>query len=100
MFRKTLTSLVFNHKVDAELRRLARKYVKGYALLGSLGKAQANAEIMRKIVKHIHQHADAMERETAVESSMLDDNNVRQYIDLVIGETEGKKDDRTVGAHL
>ncbi len=55
---------------------------------------------MRKIVKHIHQHADAMERETAVESSMLDDNNVRQYIDLVIGETEGKKDDRTVGAHL
>jgi len=29
MFRKTLTSLVFNHKVDAELRRLARKYVKG-----------------------------------------------------------------------
>jgi len=41
-----------------------------------------------------------MERETAVESSMLDDNNVRQYIDLVIGETERKKDDRTVGAHL
>jgi hypothetical protein len=54
---------------------------------------------MRKIVKHIHQHADAMERETAVEF-MLDDNDVRQYIDLVIGETEGKKDDRTVGAHL
>jgi hypothetical protein len=31
-----------------------------------------------------------MERETAVESSMLDDNKVRQYIDLVIGETGGK----------
>jgi hypothetical protein len=45
---------------------------------------------MRKIVKHIHQHANAMERETAVESSMLDDNKVRQYIDLVIGETGGK----------
>lgn len=80
------------------MRRLARKYVKGYALLGTLGKAQDNAEIMRKIVKYIHQHADAMERETAVESSMLDDNKVRQYIDLVIGETGGKKDDRTVGA--
>jgi hypothetical protein len=32
---------------------------------------------MRKNVKYIHQHADAMERETAVESSMLDDNKVR-----------------------
>jgi hypothetical protein len=48
---------------------------------------------MRNIVKHIHQHADAMEKETAVESSMLDDNEVRQYIDSVITETRGKKDD-------
>ena len=79
------------------MRRLARKYVKGYALLGTLGKAQDNAEIMRKNVKYIHQHADAMERETAVESSMLDDNKV---LDLVIGEIGGKKDDRTVGAHF
>ena len=80
------------------MRRLARKYVKGYALLGTLGKAQDNAEIMRKNVKYIHQHADAMERETAVESSMLDDNKVRQM--MVIGEIGGKKDDRTVGAQL
>jgi hypothetical protein len=39
-----------------------------------------------------------MEKETAVESSMLDDNEVRQYIDLAIREAGGKKDDRTVGA--
>jgi hypothetical protein len=39
-----------------------------------------------------------MEKETAVESSMLDDNEVRQYLELVIRETRGKKDDRTVGA--
>jgi len=32
-----------------------------------------------------------MEKETAVESSMLDDNEVRQYLDLVIRETRGKK---------
>ena len=79
------------------MRRLARKYVKGYALLGTLGKAQDNVETMRKIVKQIHQHADAMEKETSVESSMLDDNEVRRYIDLAIGETRGKKDDRTIG---
>ena len=83
---------------DAELRHLARKYVKEYALLGTLGNAQENAEIMRKLVKIMHQYADAMEKETGVESSMLDDNEVRQYLDLVIMEIREKKDDRTVGA--
>ena len=83
---------------DAELRHLARKYAKEYALLDTLAKPQENAEIIRKVVKLIHKHADAMEKETAVESSMLDDNEVRQYIDLVIRETREKKDDRTAGA--
>ena len=58
---------------DSELRYLARKYVKEYALLDTLGNAQENAEIMRRVVRLIHQHADAMEKETAVESSMLED---------------------------
>jgi hypothetical protein len=83
---------------DSELRHLARKYVKDYALLDTLGNAQENAEIMRKLVKLIHQHADAMKKETAVESPMLDVNEVKQYIELVIRESRGKKDDRTVGA--
>ncbi len=98
LFSIGIYSVAMSVAQDAELRHLARKYVKEYALLGTLGKAQDNVETMRKIVKQIHQHADAMEKETAVESSMLDDNEVRQYIDLAIGETRGKKDDRTVGA--
>ena len=49
---------------------------------------------MRKIVKHIHQHADAMEKETAIESSMLGDNEIKHYIDLAIRETGGKKENR------
>jgi hypothetical protein len=93
MFSMGIYSVALSVAQDAELRHLARKYAKEYALLGTLGKAQNNAETMRKIVKHIHQHADAMEKETAVESSMLDDNEVRQYIDSVITETRGKKDD-------
>lgn len=97
LFSMGIYSVALSVAQDAELRHLARKYAKEYALLGTLGKAQDNAETMRKIVKHIHQHADAMEKETAVESSMLDDNEVRQYIDSVITETRGKKDDRTVG---
>ena len=98
LFSMGIYSVALSVTQDAELRQLARKDAKEYALLGTLGKAQDNAEIMRKIVKHIHQHADAMEKESTVESSMLDDNEVRQYIDLAIRETRGKKDDRTVGA--
>ena len=74
------------------------KICKGICLRDTLGNAQENAEIMRTLVKLIHQHADAMKKETGVESSMLDDNEVRRYLDLVIMETRGKKDDRTVGA--
>jgi len=97
LFSLGIYSVALSVAQDAELRQLARKYVKEYSLLDTLGNAQENAEIMRKLVKLIHQHADAMEKETAVESPMLDDNEVRHYIDLVIMETRGKKDDRTVG---
>ena len=82
---------------DAELRHLARKYAKEYALLDTLGNAQENAEILRKVVKLIHKQAGAMGKETGVESSMIDDNEVRQYLEYVIRETRGKKDDRTFG---
>jgi len=98
LFSIGIYSVALSVAQDAELRHLARKYVKEYALLDTLGNAQENAEIMRKLVNLIHQHADAMGKETAVDSPMLDDNEVRHYIDLVITETRGKKDDRTVGA--
>jgi hypothetical protein len=98
LFSIGIYSVALSVAQDAELRHLARKYAKEYALLDSLGNAQENAEIMRTLVKLIHQHADAMEKETGVESPMLDDNEARRYLDLVIMETRGKKDDRTVGA--
>jgi hypothetical protein len=91
LFSLGIYSVALSVAQDAELRQLARKYVKEYALLDTLGSAQDNAEIMRKLVKLIHQHADAMEKETGVESSMLDDNEARRYLDLVIMETRGKK---------
>ena len=98
LFSLGIYSVALSVAQDAELRQLARKYVKEYALLDTLGNAQENAEIMRKLVRLIHQHADAMEKETGIESSMLDDNEARRYLELVIVETRGKKDDRTVGA--
>ena len=98
LFSLGIYSVALSVAQDAELRQLARKYVKEFSLLDTLGSAQDNAEIMRKLEKLIHQHADAMGKETGVEPSMLDVNEVRQYMDLIISETRGKKDDRTVGA--
>jgi hypothetical protein len=97
LFSIGIYSVALSVAQDSELRHLARKYVKEYALLDTLGNAQENAEIMRRLVKLVRQHADAMEKETAVQSPMLDINEVREYIDLIIRETRGKKDDRTVG---
>ncbi|MFL6385191.1 MAG: hypothetical protein ACJ712_09510 [Nitrososphaeraceae archaeon] len=87
LFSIGIYSVALSVAQDAELRNLARKYAKEYALLDTLGNAQENAEIIRKVVKLIHKQADAMEKETAVESSMLDDDEVRQYLELVIRET-------------
>jgi hypothetical protein len=91
LFSIGIYSVALSVAQDSEMRNLARKYVKEYALLDTLGNAQENAEIMRKLVKLIHKQAGAMEKETGVEPPMLDENEVRQYIDLVIRETRGKK---------
>jgi hypothetical protein len=91
LFSIGIYSVALSVAQDAELRHLARKYAKEYALLDTLGNAQENAEIIRKVVKLIHKQAGAMEKETGVESSMIDDNEVRQYLELVIRETRDKK---------
>src|SRR5215472_9831206 len=98
LFSIGIYSVALSVAQDAKLRHLAGNYAKEYALLDTLGNAQEDAEFIRKVVKLIHKHADAMGKETAVESSMLDDNEVRQYLDLVIMETREKKDDGTLGA--
>jgi len=90
LFSIGIYSVALSVAQDAELRHLARKYAKEYALLDTLGNAQEE-EVIKKIVK---QGGD-MVKETAVESSMLDENEVRQYVDLVIKETREKKDHRT-----
>ena len=86
---------------DADLRYLARKYVKEYALLDTLGNAQENAKIIQNLVNLIRQHADILEKKTQVASIMLDDTEVRRYLNMVINETRAirenneRKDDRT-----
>src|SRR5918998_869121 len=97
LFSIGIYSVALSLAQDAKLRHLARKYAKEYALLDSLGNAQMDAEIRRKYLKLIDEHAGAMKKETGIEP-LTDDNEIRQYLDLVIRETREKKDDRTVGA--
>jgi hypothetical protein len=91
LFSIGIYSVALSVAQDAELRHLAGNYAKEYALLDTLGNAQEDAEFIREVVKLILKHAGAMEKETGVESSMLDDNEVRQYLDFVIRETREKK---------
>src|SRR5919202_3167086 len=98
LFSIGIYSVALSVAQDAELRQLARKYAKEYALLDTLGNAQMEAEIKRKVEKLIHEQAGAMEKETGVESLMTDDKEVRQYLDFVIKETREKKDDRVASA--
>jgi hypothetical protein len=97
LFSIGIYSVALSVAQDEELRILARKYAKDYALLGTLGNAQENAEIMRKVIKLIHKHLDAMQKESAVESPMLNDAEVKKYLEYVIKETRGKKDNTTFG---
>ena len=62
LFSMGIYSVALSVVQDAELRRLARKYVKDYALLDILGDAQENAKIIQNLVNLIRQHADILEK--------------------------------------
>ncbi len=98
LFSMGIYSVALSVAQDVELHQLARKYAKEYALLDTLGNAQKDAAIIQKVVNLIHEHADTMKKETAIESSMSDDNEVRKYLDLVVREIRGEKDHRTADA--
>ena len=62
-----------------------------YALLDTLSNAEENAEKIRNVVKLIRQHADILEKKTQVASTMLDDKEIRRYLEIVIIETGAKE---------
>ena len=97
LFSLGIYSVALSVAQDAELRQLARKYAKEYALLDTLGSAQDNAEIMGscKTNPPTRRCYGKRNRSRIFNGEML---TARQYMDLIIVETRGKNDDRTVGA--
>ncbi|MDQ4072950.1 MAG: hypothetical protein M3162_01460 [Thermoproteota archaeon] len=103
LFTMGIYAVALSVAQDAELRRLVRKYVKEYSLLHTLSNAEENAEAVRNLVRLIHQHAATLKKKTEVASTMLDENEIRQYVEIVVSESRvirengRKKDGGTVG---
>ena len=76
---------------DSELRQSIRKIlVKESKLLDSIGTAQMQQEIQRRVMRITKEHQGNMEEQTGVQSS-LNEEAIKQYLDEVIQEIRAKK---------
>jgi hypothetical protein len=74
---------------DAKLRQSIRKYAKESVPLGTLGTAEMVTSIQNRVVDRVRDQADAMTKNSGVESSMTD-YDIKQYIELAIAEVKRK----------
>jgi hypothetical protein len=73
---------------DAELRQSIRKYaIKESKLLDSIGTAQMQQEIERKVIDMTSRNKMSMKEQTGIESS-LDENDIKQYLQQVLIEVK------------
>jgi hypothetical protein len=91
LFSMGIYSAAISVSQDAKLRQLIRKHAKEARPLHPLASAQMEADIQGKVVKIVQEQAATMARETGVQSSMTD-QDVKQYLDAVIGEISKRKD--------
>jgi hypothetical protein len=69
------------------VRRAAMKESK---LLDSIGSAQVEQEVIRKVMPLLHSQAQNIEEETGIESSLTDED-VKQRLEDVLAEVRGLK---------
>lgn len=76
---------------DIKLRQSIRKLaVKESKLLDSIGSAQMEQQIQKRVVDMMRQNQDRLSNETGVESSLSEDE-VKQYLHEVIEEVKKGK---------
>ena len=74
---------------DSNLRQSIRNFaIKESKLLDSIGTAQMEQEIQKRVVTVTKQNKDRMEEQTGIEAS-LSEQEVKQYLDLVLKELKG-----------
>jgi hypothetical protein len=76
---------------DSDLRRSIRKFaISKSNLLDSIGSSQMQQEIENRVLDMTKKQQDEMIKETGLSSS-LSEEEVRQYVDLVLKEIKGKQ---------
>jgi MFS family permease len=76
---------------DARLRQAIRNSaINQLNFLDSIGAAQTEQELQKRIVRIAKKHADTMAEKTGVESSVNEDD-IKQYLKIIIEEMKGMK---------
>jgi hypothetical protein len=76
---------------DAKLRRSIRSSaVKESELLDSIGTAQMEQELQKRVMKIVKEQSDNMTQETGVQPS-LSENDMKEYLDMVVNEIKRTK---------
>jgi hypothetical protein len=86
---KGIYSAAISVSQDSNLRRSIRNFaIKESKLLDSIGTAQMEQEIQKRVVTLTKQNKDSMVEQTGIEAS-LSEQEAKQYLDLVLKELKG-----------
>jgi hypothetical protein len=76
---------------DSKLRQSIRSFaIRGSRLLDSLGMAEIERQVQRKVIAFTKQSQDRMTEETGIQSSLTEDD-IKQYLEQVIKEVKKPK---------
>jgi hypothetical protein len=77
---------------DSKLRQSIRNYaIKESRLLDSIGKAEMQREIERRVIAITKQNQDRMVEETGIQSSLTEED-IKKYLEQVIEEVKNRRD--------
>lgn len=92
LFSIGIYSIALSVARDAKLRQFARKYLKEYSLMDTLGNAEMEVEMEKRVVKLMRAQAQALTRETGGEAgSQMTEGEIRQYLDMAIEDIKKAK---------
>ena len=77
---------------DETLRRSIRKSVKDMKFLGSIGTAQMEQELQKRVLTIAKENSDVMTDETGVQPSLTEDE-MKEYLDMVVNEIKRTEHD-------
>jgi hypothetical protein len=79
---------------DSELRKFVRRAaVRESKLLDSIGSAQVEQEVIKKVMPLLHSQAQNIKEETGIDSSLTDEE-AKQHLEDVLAEVRGSKKSR------